>query len=137
MNPAKIENFILKDQRGEDFELYKNLDKPVLLIFYPKDRSTVCSRKLDNYQKNIKVFEKAGIQPVGINIEPVDSHKAFCETLGIQFPLLSDPDKSISKRFGALNLFSVNKRKLVLIDTSGEIAYEKTVPAFKYDKAVK
>lgn len=36
--PGKIAlDFILKDQDGNDFELYQNLDKKVLLVFYPKD----------------------------------------------------------------------------------------------------
>lgn len=133
----KAGNFILKDQYGNNFELYKHLDKKILLIFYPKDNSMVCSRQLDNYQKNIDLFESNGIQPVGINIESVDSHKSFCSRLDIQFPLLSDPDKKVSKRFKALNILSVNKRKIVLLNRSAEIIYDKTVPSFMYDNTVK
>lgn len=137
MASGKVENFILKDQSGNDFELYKNLNKAVLLIFYPKDKSTVCSRQLENYQKNIDLLNAADIQPVGINIESVDSHNSFCSMKNIQFPLLSDKNKEVSRRFNALNLFSVNKRKLVLINTAGEIAYERNIPVFKYDNAPK
>ncbi len=137
MSSGKVENFILKDQSGNDFELYKKLDKAVLLIFYPKDKSSVCSRQLENYQKNIKLFEAAAIRPVGINIESVDSHKSFCNAKNIQFPLLSDKDEEVSRRFNALNLFRVNKRKLVLIGISGEIVYERNIPVFKYDNAAK
>jgi peroxiredoxin Q/BCP len=137
MSSRKVENFILKDQSGNDFELYKNLNKAVLLIFYPKDGSSVCSRQLDNYQKNINVFEEAGIQPVGINIESVGTHNSFCNRKNIQFPLLSDNNKEISRRFNALNLFSVNKRRLVLINTDREIAYERNIPVFKYDNTAK
>lgn len=137
MTVRKAENFVLRDQDGNNFELYKNLDKNILLIFYPKDESLVCSRQLDNYQTDIDLFRSQGIQPVGINIEGVDSHKSFCSKLGIQFPILSDKDKKVSKRFKALNLFSVNKRKIVLLNTSAEIIYEKTVPAFMYENAGK
>ena len=35
-----VSNFVLKDENGNDFELYKNLDKQVLLVFYPKDDTT-------------------------------------------------------------------------------------------------
>ena len=132
MSLQKAENFILKDQFNNDFELYKNLDKNILLIFYPKDKSLVCSKQLDNYQKNAALFESSGIKPVGINIESVDSHKSFCAGNKIEFPLLSDRNKEVSRKFKALNIFSVNKRKLVLINTSGEIVYEKTVPSFLY-----
>jgi peroxiredoxin len=132
MLKGKAENFILKDQFGNDFELYKNLYKKVLLIFYPKDKSRVCSLQLADYQRNIALFESAGIKPVGVNIESIYSHRNFCGLKGIQFPLLSDDEKEISRRFNALNLFSVNKRKLVLINSSAEIVYERTIPVFKY-----
>ena len=137
MAPKKAENFTLKDQFGSDFELYKNLDNNILLVFYPKDDSPVCSRQLDNYQANIHLFEKAGIQPVGINIESVDSHKSFCDMKNIKFPLLSDPGKEVSRRFSTLNFLSINKRKLVLINTSAEIVYERTTPSFLYTTAEK
>lgn len=137
MPPEKAGNFILKDQFGNDFELYKNLDKKILLIFYPKDKSMVCSRQLNNYQKNIELFEAEGIRPVGINIESPDSHMSFCNSLNINFSLLSDEGKKVSKSLNALNLFSVNKRKLVLIGNSGEILYRKTVPGLIYINAEK
>lgn len=35
-----VENFKLKDQYGKDFELYKNLDKNILLIFFLKTIQT-------------------------------------------------------------------------------------------------
>lgn len=129
---GKVENFILNDQNEDKFELYKNLDKYILLIFYPKDNSMVCSKQLTNYQLNIQKFLEAGIQPVGINVESVESHKSFCELKGIKFPLLSDNDKSISKKFDALNLLSLNKRKLVLINSHKEIVYEKTTSILNY-----
>ncbi len=135
MPVQKAENFILKDQRGEDFELYKNLDHYVLLVFYPKDNSLVCSAQLDNYQKNIELFKEAGICPVGINIESTDSHKSFCGNMNIQFPLLSDPLKKVSRSFKAINFLSVNRRRLVLISPAREIVYARNILFFMYDDA--
>ena len=39
-----VENFILKNQNGNDFNLFENLDKKVPIVFYPRDNSPVCSR---------------------------------------------------------------------------------------------
>ncbi len=133
MSLKKAENFILKDQNGGDFELYRNLDHYVLLIFYPKDNSRVCSAQLGNYQENIKMFEEAGICPVGINIESSDSHKSFCGNVNIEFPMLSDTGKKVSRSYDALNFLSINRRKLVLVSPSREIVYERNIPFYKYD----
>lgn len=128
------ENFVLSDQHGNKFELYRNLEKNILLIFYPKDRSLVCSRQLSNYQLNIQKFLEMGIQPVAINVESIDSHKSFCDLKGLEFSVLSDNEKTVSKRFGALNILSLNKRKLVLINPGKEIVYEKTVFTLNFPK---
>jgi peroxiredoxin Q/BCP len=137
MSYGKAENFILKDQYGNDFELYKNLDGYILLIFYPKDNSLVCSKQLSNYQLNINKFKENGIQPVGINIETIGSHRLFCGNKNINFPILSDPDKIVSEKLNALNFLSVNKRKLVLINSKKEIVYQKSNFTFNYTKTDK
>ena len=128
-------NFSLKDQYGNQFELYKNLDKRVLLVFYPKDDSPVCTLQLSNYKEYLNEFEKNNIKVVGINIGKSDSHFSFYNKLKLNFHLLSDISKQISKNYKALNLLGRNKRKLVLIDINTRIIFEKVVFPFYYLKA--
>jgi len=125
-------NFILKDQFGKEFELYKNLDRNVLLVFYPKDDSLVCSRQLADYNRNLDLFKKNDINVVGINIESSTSHQSFCDKLGLNFPILSDTDKKVSKAYDALTFVGVNKRKLILINSSKNVVFEKSVFNFHY-----
>ena len=126
------ENFTLKDQYGNIFNLYENLDENILLVFYPKDDSPVCSMQLSNYQKEHQLLKKSGIKVIGINTNSEKSHKNFCNKLSLQFPLLSDKTKNVSKQFNALNIFGINKRKLVLINRNKKIEFEKTVLPNRY-----
>jgi len=128
-------NFSLIDQNGNEFELYKNLDKRILLVFYPTDDSRVCTLQLSNYKKYLIEFEKNNINVVGVNTAAKDSHFSFCNKLRLNFPVLSDISKQISKNYKALNLLGINKRKLVLIDTNKRIIFEKAVLPFYYLKA--
>ncbi len=128
-------NFSLKDQHGNEFELYKNLDIRILLVFYPKDDSPVCTKQLRNYEQYLTDFEKNNIEVVGINTAASDSHFSFCNKLRLNFPVLSDISKQISKNYKALNLLGINKRKLVLIDTNRRIVFEKVILPFYYLKA--
>jgi peroxiredoxin Q/BCP len=121
------EDFILKDQNGNKFQLYDNLDKRILLVFYPNDDTPVCNRQLLNYNDYLTEFEEKNIKIVGINTNSVKSHISFCNKLGIKFQLLSDINKEMSHKFKALNLFGINKRKLILIDTDKRIIFKKTV----------
>jgi len=125
-------NFRLYDQQGILFDLYENLTKKVLLVFYPRDNSLVCTMQFKNYQSNLDLFDKNNILPVGINVENSNSHKNFCDNLGLKFKLLTDADKAVSKRFGALNFLGMNKRKLVLINTDRKIIFEKTTLAINF-----
>ena len=124
MNAGEIApNFILKDESGKDFELYKNLDQNILLVFYPKDDTPVCSSQLAHYNDNIDVLSKNEIKVVGINIGSINSHSDFCKKLNLKFPLLADEDKKVSKQFGAINFLGINKRLNVLIGTDRKIVW--------------
>lgn len=128
------ENFQLKDQDGTDFDLYENLDKDVLLAFYPKDNTPTCTKQLADYSVNKIELEKFGIKVIGVNINEIESHNNFCSNNKIDFPVLSDIDKKISKQFDALNMFGQNKRKLVLIGKNKKIKFERvTFPMFFVD----
>ncbi|HEX9251898.1 MAG TPA: peroxiredoxin family protein [Ignavibacteriaceae bacterium] len=122
-----VENFQLNDQFNNKFDLYENLDEDVLLVFYPKDNSLVCTRQLVDYNSNLDELKKIGIKIVGINIDPVQSHNSFCTNNRIDFPVLSDPDKKVSKFFEALNPIGQNKRKLVLVGKDKLVKYQRSV----------
>ena len=56
----------------------KILIKQILLVFYPKDDTPVCSTQLAEYNDNLDEFIKNGIKVVGINADTVQSHLDFC-----------------------------------------------------------
>ena len=129
-----VENFQLLDQFNNTFDLYENINHDILLVFYPKDNSPVCTKQLIDYSLNQKELGKFGIRIVGVNIEPVDSHSSFCENNKIDFPVLSDPGKKVSLYFEAINVFGANKRKLVLVGKDKRIKFERlTLPMFFVD----
>ena len=129
-----VQNFILKDEKGNDFELYKNLNKKVLLVFYPKDDTLVCSSQLSDYNKNIDEFMRNNIQVVGISTDSVNSHSTFCTKLKLNFPLLSDTAKTVSKQFDAINLFGIRKRLLALIGTDRTVLWKDSTLTISFIK---
>lgn len=50
----------------------------------------------------IEKFQRAGIQPFGVNPAGVDSHHKYATKMGFNFPLLSDPDRAIARAYHAL-----------------------------------
>jgi len=127
-------NFKLKDEVGKEFELYKNLEKNVLLVFYPKDDTPVCSSQLAEYNDHLNDFIISGITVIGINANTADSHRHFCSKLNLKFPLLSDEDKKVSKQYGALNLFGMNKRMLLLVGKDKRVKWTSSTFSFRFKK---
>ena len=131
-----VPNFILKDGNGNDFELYKNLHKILLLAFYPKDNTPVCSTQLSEYNDNLDDFIKNDVNVVGISTDSVQSHSKFCGKLKLNFPLLADYEKKVSKQFDAINFLGMNKRLLVLIGTDKRILWTDSTLPVTYIKTV-
>ena len=131
----EVDNFRLKDQYGNLFDLYENLERNILLVFYPKDNSRICSKQLQNYQIREELFLKKDIKVIGINIDSIKSHKSFCDVKEIRFPILYDENKVISRKFKALNLLGFNKRKLVLVNKNRKVSLERDLSYYNFPTA--
>ena len=55
---------------------------------------------------------------IGISADSVDDHESFCESEGLSFPLLSDPDGTVSKAYGSW-MAPYSLRHTFLIDPDG------------------
>ncbi len=64
------------------------------------------------------------LRVVGISTDSVKSHSNFCNKLKLNFPLLADEDKTVSKQFDAINFLGMNKRLLVLIGTDRKVSMD-------------
>ena len=93
----------------------------VLLVFYPKDATLVCTKQLCNYRDNLSVFDELGVQIIGINDEAMEVHKAFSERHDFPFPIASDLDRKVCHRYGALGDLFKARRLLVLIGEDGRV----------------
>ena len=54
-------------------------------------------------QDSLTQIEKDRIRPYAISYDPVETLGAFADTHGIAYPLLSDVDSAVIRRFGILN----------------------------------
>jgi len=54
-------------------------------------------------QDNLDSIKEAGLKPVGISYDKVETLSSFAEAKGIQFPLLADPDSKVLRQLGIIN----------------------------------
>ncbi|HLK27973.1 MAG TPA: peroxiredoxin [Puia sp.] len=119
-----IPYFTLKDQEGKDFDVKDYIGKKILVIyFYPKDESSVCTKESCSFRDSYVDFEKAGAIVIGINYGSVESHKAFIQNHQLPFILLSDPDNRVLKLFGVKGKFFLTGRETFVVDKTGKIVF--------------
>jgi peroxiredoxin (alkyl hydroperoxide reductase subunit C) len=115
----------------DDFELSKNYgEKGTVLFFYPLDFTFVCPSEIIAFSKRIDEFKSRGINVIGVSIDSQFSHFAWRETpvekggIGkINFPLVADLTKQISKDYDVLLDGGVALRGSFLIDANGLIRH--------------
>jgi peroxiredoxin Q/BCP len=74
----------------------------VVLAWFTKAYSDACTaecRSLRESGDEIRMFDAAYF---AISVDPPDTNKAFGRSLGLDYPLLSDPFKSIAKAYGVV-----------------------------------
>jgi len=118
-------DFTLPSQDGTPVSLKDYRGKWVVLYFYPRDQTPGCSREAHNFEVDQPKYAERNSVVLGVSVDSVESHKRFCTKDGLNFKLLADTDKKVSKLYGSLNDFGVVKisaRNTFLLDPSGKIA---------------
>jgi len=119
-----VPKFSLLDQDGHTFNMSDYIGKKVLVIyFYPKDESMVCTKEACAFRDSFDSFSKAGAMVVGINGGTVASHKEFQQHYKLPFTLLSDPDNKIYNLFGVKGKMFFTGRETFVVDLKGKIVY--------------
>jgi thioredoxin-dependent peroxiredoxin len=96
----------------------------VVLFFYPKDNSPVCTAEACAFRDSYEDFRAAGAEVLGVSADSDESHRGFADRHGLPFPLLSDPGGALRARYGVpktLGLFP--GRVTYLIDKAGIVRH--------------
>ena len=123
--------FSLPSTQGEISLSQRCSEQSVLLVFYPGDDTPVCTKQLCDYRDHLGVFEGLGVDVLAINTQSLESHQQFAEKHALSFPLLSDETQRVCREYGALGLFGMTKRALVLVGNDQRIRYSRVdLPIF-------
>lgn len=120
-------------KEAPDFKLQSTFDREVTLsefrgkwvalFFYSADFTGICASEVVEFNRNFKEFQNIGAEVIGVSVDDIPAHKAWAEKLGgIEYPLLSDIKKELSKEYGVLaEEKGVALRAVFIIDPEGII----------------
>ena len=107
------------DENGIEhkFSLQDFKGKQTVLYFYPKDNTSGCTLEACQFRDNMNRLLPYA-QVIGVSPDSIKSHLKFKETQNLNFPLLSDPEHTLSNQFNVWVEKSMYGRKYMGIERS-------------------
>jgi peroxiredoxin len=126
----KAIGFTLPARPGETVDLADHLGRDrIVLLFFPLAFSRVCTEEMCGLRDSWDEWETLEAKVFGISVDSPFVTDRFRSEMKIPFPILSDFNKDVSARYGALHdeimgLKGVAKRAAFVIDPAGTVIYD-------------
>ncbi len=79
---------------------------------------------MSRYRDNAGKFNETNTAVFGVSVDSTWANKAFREQLGVEFPILSDGKRDVSRKYGILDEENgVARRTTFVIDTNGVVQH--------------
>ncbi len=103
-NPAKAENFSLKDYKGKEYTLGDFKNSKAVVIMFIATQCPVSNGYNTRMEQLYENYKDKGITFIGINSnkqESVDEIRSHAKEHNLNFIILKDPDNVVADKFGA------------------------------------
>jgi thioredoxin-dependent peroxiredoxin len=117
-------DFSLTAADGKKYSLKGFRGKKIVLYFYPKDDTSGCTKEACSFRDSLSAIKRKGAVVLGISADSAGSHRKFIEKYDLNFPLLSDEDKSVLSKYKVWNEKSMYGRKYMGIERTTFIINE-------------
>ncbi|MFC9326030.1 peroxiredoxin [Kitasatospora sp. NPDC057015] len=107
-----------------DYRLTEAKGNPLVLVFYPGDDTSVCTKQLCSYTSDLDRFKDLGATVWGISPQDLDSHERFARKHRLAFPLLADTDRAIARAYGIAVPGLGLRRSVFILDGDGTVRWK-------------
>lgn len=97
----KAPDFSLVDATGATVSLNDYRGRRVLVYFYPRANTPGCTTEACDFRDSLSQLNDADVAVVGISPDKPEALAKFRDDHDLNFPLLSDPDKTTLAAYGA------------------------------------
>ncbi|MEE9438711.1 MAG: redoxin domain-containing protein [Saprospiraceae bacterium] len=128
-NGDKAPTFVLRASDLSEISLTDFNNKNVVILFFPLAFTGVCTAELCSMRDDIATYEGLNAEILAISVDSPFVLAKFKEEQKLNFTLLSDFNKEVSRAYGALyedfvlGLKEVSKRAAFVLDKNGVIRY--------------
>ncbi len=129
---AKIDDFVLPDQHGNDFDSGKREGKKLLLSFHPLAWTSVCREQMKRLEAKHGEFEALNTVPLGISVDAQPSKKAWADSMELKkLKILADfwPHGKLAEDLGIfMDDKGFSKRVNIIVDENNEVLWSRIYP---------
>ena len=115
-------DFSLQATDGKTYSLadYKG-KQAVVLAWYPMANTRGCTLECLSLVRDGKLIRAFDVSYFMASVDPIEDNLDFAKKTKADFPMLSDPDKSVARAYDVLNFFRVADRVTFYIGKDGRI----------------
>jgi peroxiredoxin Q/BCP len=115
-------DFTLNSQDGKPVALKDFLGrKAVVLYFYPRDNTRICTKEACSFRDSYSAFTDAGAEVLGVSSDSEQSHEGFIKEQHLPFKLLSDPGAQVRKLYGVPSTIGMIPGRVTFVIDKGGI----------------
>jgi peroxiredoxin Q/BCP len=115
-------DFALRGSDGRTYHLAEVLgERPVVLAWFPKAFTGGCTAECRSIAESRPLLEPLGVARFGVSVDSPETNRAFAASMGIDFPILSDPDKTVARAYGVVGPSGFAARWTFYIGKDGRI----------------
>ena len=125
----KAPQFTLRSSDKSLVNLKDFAGQNVVILFFPMAFTGVCTKELCEMRDSIGQYESLNTQVLAISVDSVFTLDKWKQEQNFGFPLLSDFNKTVSKKYDSLykdfvfEMKGVSKRSAFVIDKEGVLQY--------------
>ena len=90
----------VNDESGKSVNLADFIGRKLVVFFYPKANTPVCTAEACDLRDHYKELQDAGYQILGVSADTEKAQASFKNKFNFPYPLLADVDKQLINVFG-------------------------------------
>jgi peroxiredoxin len=112
---AQAPDFEADASDGSKVSLSAWRGSPVVLYFFPRAFTPVCTRQAARFRDNHEELTALGAKVAGVSPDPLETQCEFGRSQRVQFPLLADPERRICKAYDVVWSFLPRVRRVTFV----------------------
>jgi peroxiredoxin Q/BCP len=115
-------DFELRGSDGRTYRLNELIGREAVVVaWFPKAFTTGCTAECRSLAKHGAALQRFRVRYFGASTDTVETNRRFAASIGIDFPILSDPEKVAARAYGVLGPSGFPSRWTFYIGLDGRV----------------